>query len=86
MIEAIHEQIAVITVFDPSKKIHTMPFRIKWRGRVYHVIQLGYHHSLRQGRVLIHFYAVTTKTLSFKLRFDTESLVWTLEEISDGQP
>ncbi len=85
MIEAIGEQIAVITIYDPAKKI-TLPWRIKWRGRAYHIMKLGYHHHVRQGRVLVHYFTVSTKTLSFKLRFDTESLMWTLEEISDGQP
>lgn len=84
MTEAINEQIAVITVYDPGKK--TMPWRLKWRGRSYQVVTLGYHHRVRQGRVLLHFYTVSTKTLTFKLRFDTEALSWTLEQISDGQP
>ena len=85
MIEAINEEIAVITVYDPEKQ-RTMPWRLKWRGRSYHVVKLGYHHTVRHGRVLIHMYAVSTKTLAFKLRFDTEALTWTLEQISDGQP
>ncbi len=85
MIEAINEKIAVITVYDPTKK-GTMPWRLKWRGKVYHVLKLGYHHRVRQGRVLVHIFTVSTNTLSFKLRFDTESLLWTLEEIADGQP
>lgn len=86
MIEAINEQIAVITVYDPGLSGPSMPWRMKWRGRVYCVVKLGYHHRVRQGRVLVHVFTVSTNTLSMKLRFDTESLCWTLEEISDGQP
>lgn len=86
MLEAINEHVAVLTVYDPTTKTAMKPFRIKWRGRVYHIVKLGYHHKVRQGRTVMHIFSVSTATLAFRLRFDSESLIWTLETISDGQP
>ncbi len=61
-----------------------LPAKVKWQGRVYTITKLGFHHTMRVGRVLHHIFSVATDTLFFRLNLDTETLFWTLEELSDG--
>ena len=60
------------------------PKWVKWRNRVHKIEKVGLHYTFREGRVLYHIFSVATKTLCMKLRFDTETLNWKLEETSDG--
>jgi hypothetical protein len=56
---------------------------VKRRGRIYKIDTVGYHHTVREGKTLFHIFSVTSNTLFMKLIFNTESLSWKLEEISD---
>lgn len=62
----------------------TSPKWVKWKNKVYKIEKVGLHHTFREGRVLYHIFSVATKTLFMKLKLDTETLNWKLEEISDG--
>lgn len=62
------------------------PKWIKWKNKIYKIEKIGLHHSFRQGRTLYHAYSVATSTLFFRIILDTDSLIWKLEEISDGLP
>lgn len=85
MIQKISAPVSVELVYDHRK--HTsLPRKILWDGRVFPILKLGLHHTLREGRDLHHIFSVTTQELSFRLRLDTNTLFWTLEEISDGLP
>ena len=83
MQEKIREQVSVVAVYDRDKGT-VMPRVIRWNGRLYQVTKLGYHHRVKQGQALQHIFSVATETLAFRLRHDTESLIWWLEEVSDG--
>lgn len=83
MTEAINEKVSVVTVYNRDKKT-VLPWRLKWQGRVYTITKLGYHHTTRVGRVLHHIFSVTAGSMFFRLNHDTETLSWTLEEVSDG--
>lgn len=83
MIETINEKVSVITVHSREKH-SVMPVKLRWQGRDYIINKLGYHHSVRQGRTLLHKFSVSTGTLDFRLSLDTETLGWVLEEVSDG--
>lgn len=83
MIQKISAPVSVQTVFDHRKRTIT-PRQILWDGRIFRIAQVGLHHTFREGRTLFHIFSVTAQGLSFRLRLDTESLFWTLEEISDG--
>ena len=48
------------------------------------ITKLGFHHTVRVGRVLHHIFSVATESMFFRLNLDTETLSWTLEEVSDG--
>ncbi len=76
MAEAIDEKVTV--------GMSDFPKWVKWRARVHKIEKVGLHYTFREGRVLYHIFSVSTKTLAMKLRFDTETLGWRLEEVSDG--
>ena len=82
MQEKIQERVSVVAVYD--REAGAMPRVIRWNGRLYQVTKLGYHHKVKQGQALQHIFSVATETLAFRLRHDTESLIWWLEEVSDG--
>lgn len=81
--EIIDEKVAVITVYDRNNGL-TMPVKMKWQGRVYPLRKLGYHHKTKQGQTLIHIYSVSNRELAFRLELNTDNLIWTLKEVSDG--
>ena len=83
MIAAIHEPISVVAIYDRVRNEVT-PWRIKWQGRVYTISKIGFHHTIHEGRILQHIFSVTDGNTAFKLKHDTETLHWTLEEVSDG--
>ncbi len=83
MLEKIHERVPVIFFFDPFTK-RKWPAKLLWRGRAYTIKKLGMHYKVREGRTLIHIFTVSTDTLDFKLRLDTEELTCVVEEVTDG--
>lgn len=83
MTHHIREYVDVVTIYNHMKKV-VFPYKIRWRGREYKIIKLGYHHRERVGRVLFHIFHVSTSSLAFRLRFDSQGLSWMLEEVSDG--
>ena len=85
MITKINSLVFVSMGFD-SKKKKVFPKWVVWRGRLYPIIKIGFHHTYRDGRKLFHVFSVTSKNIFFKLKLDSESLHWHLEEISDGLP
>lgn len=84
MVEIIDESVSVNLLFNHLKR-SVAPTSLYWRGRRYTITQVGLHHFLREGRVLVHVFSVTDGTTFFRLRFDTELLTWKLLEIDDQQ-
>jgi len=83
MIQKISASISVELIYDHRQ--HTVtPRRLFWNGRLFRTTQLGLHHTQHQGQTLLHFFSVVSQGLFFKLKLDTDTLHWTLEEISDG--
>ncbi len=83
MNEIINEKVSVITVYDRSRGT-VIPQKIKWQGRIYDIGKIGYHHKVKEGNKLFHIFSVCNETIAFKLRLDTDTLQWVLEEVSDG--
>jgi len=83
--ELINEKISVITSYNRETGI-IMPKKIRWQGRDYLINRLTYYHRARMGRVLLHIFHVTDGQLDFRLQLNSENLIWTLEEICDGNP
>ena len=76
MTESINEKVKV--------GMSDSPKWVEWKGRVHKIEKVGLHYTFREGRVLYHIFSVSTKTLAMKLKLDTETLGWKLEEVSDG--
>ncbi len=84
MIQSIDAPISVTLQFDHRTRKVT-PTNITWEGRQYPIIQIGLHHTYRQGRTLFHIFSVSTPTLFFRLRFNTDTLHWRVQEIADHE-
>ena len=83
MIQKLAEPISVELIFD-SRSNRIFPYRIRWRGRLYTITKVGLHHFYRVGRTLYHIFSVTDGNTFFRLKLNTDTLHWTLEEIADS--
>ena len=83
MLEKINEKVAIITKYEPYGK-GVMPMRMRWQGRYYNFVKLGYYHKRREGRAIMHVYDVSDGQSDFRLVCNPEDLHWSLEEVSDG--
>jgi len=83
MNEMINEKVSVISSYDRMKGF-VMPKKMRWQGKDYILIKLTYHHKIREGRNIQHIFHVTDGSMDFRLRLDSETLHWTLEEVTDG--
>lgn len=81
--EAINEKVSVISKYDRMTGV-VMPVKLQWQGTVRTITKLGYHHIKREGRKLLHIFTVSDASLAYYLSLDTETLHWTLMEVSDG--
>lgn len=80
MPESIDESVSVALVSNHAT--HTvLPYSIQWRGRSYKIQNVGLHHTVREGRVLLHMFSVTDGNTFFRLQFNTETLGWRLLEV-----
>lgn len=83
MIQKILAPISVQLVYD--HRLHTVsPRQIFWDGKSIRIAKVGMHHTIREGRTLFHIFSVISDNLFFRLKLDTDTLFWTLEEIADG--
>ncbi|MBI5044373.1 MAG: hypothetical protein HZC02_00395 [Candidatus Levybacteria bacterium] len=78
------EKASVITVYDAING-KTFPWRIKWRGRIYTITQIGNHHTLAHGNTLHHIFSVVADSMYLRLNLNTNTLSWKVEEASDGE-
>lgn len=74
--EQIDEQVSV-------NLLNSTPKVLSWRGRQY-PLQVGLHHTTREGRTLCHIFSVTDGNTFFKLQFNTETLSWRLLNVQPG--
>lgn len=83
MTEKINERVDVITIYRKAGAI-VMPYKLRWNGREYKITTLGYHHKVKEGKTVVHVFSVSNDELAFRLRFNTDTLSWILEEVLDG--
>lgn len=83
MQEIIGEKVSIVMIYDRTRA-SVMPVRMKWQGKYYPISTLGYHHKYKKGTTLIHIFSVSNDSMAFRLALDTDTLYWTLEEVSDG--
>ncbi len=85
MIERIDEPISVATIYSADKR-RTMPWILGWKNKRLRVTEVGFHHYFKEGKKVIHIFdVIADNSLHMRLAYDTSSLNWTLETISDGQ-
>lgn len=75
--EELNDPISVLAKFDKGV---IQPVIVRWRGRRYWVQKLNLHHTARQGRDLLHYFAVTTEVGDCTLTYSQDELRWTLLE------
>lgn len=83
MAEKINEKVSVISVFDAATN-KNLPFRLKWRGRVYPVTEVTLHNAHQDGSTLYHFFSVASHDLYIRLKFNSKTLQWFIEEVKDA--
>lgn len=85
MIQRITEPVSVITSYNAMTRT-VRPISLEWSRRTYPVTQVGLRHTYRDGATRHHVFSVVGGSLFFRLNLNTDTLHWTLEEVSDGLP
>ncbi len=80
MAESIDESVSV-NLLSNHMTHSASPSSLYWHGRRYTLTHIGLHHTVQEGRTLIHIFSATDGVTFFKLKFDTETLEWRLLEI-----
>lgn len=83
MLEMINERVSVITKYDRTTGT-VMPVKVRWQAKDYVMQKLGYYHKVREGRTMQHIFHVTDGAIDFRLKHDSDTLHWILEQVSDG--
>jgi hypothetical protein len=85
VIQQINQPIEVIAAHK-AEGVKLIPRLMVWNGRVYKFTRIGFRHPTSKGNRTIHILTVSDEATTYRLEFDSESLLWTLREISDGLP
>lgn len=64
--------------------VDSIPKYMIWKGRNYTINKIGLHHHFTEGKTLYHVFSVVSGTVFLRLRLDTGSLLWKLEEFNDA--
>ncbi len=80
MYEEVHEQISVAVCFKKGTKPKITSF--VWRENRYDVEEVHLVSRARKGRECVWIFNVSTKSSAFKIRLDTDTLSWYLEELT----
>lgn len=84
MIQVLSAPVSVSVFFDHKARTFRLK-RVIFDGTEYKVKQIGYHMTHREGRILYHLFYVASDSMFLKLKFNTENLQWTLEELHDHE-
>lgn len=79
MYDTIHEKISVVAEFTGAQ-ITIKSFT--WKEHLYDVLAVNLKVKANHGEEVVWLFSVSTATAAFKLRFDTGSLQWYLEELT----
>lgn len=71
-------------LFYSDIKRRIFPYSLTYRQQTYKIDHLGLHHTSRTGQTLFHIFSVSSGHLFFRLKLNTNNLLWTLEEVADG--
>ena len=73
------ETISVIASFGRSHRIK--PVRFNWSGKLFEIKEITYTWKTEEGKKNIHHFSVTDGRTLYELTFDTDSLMWRLENL-----
>lgn len=73
------ETISVIASFGLPYRIR--PVRFNWSGRLFEIKEITYTWKTKEGRKNIYHFSVTDGGSLYELTFDTDSLIWKLENL-----
>jgi hypothetical protein len=73
------ETINVIASFGQPYRIR--PVRFDWSGRLFEIKEITYTWKTKEGLKNIYHFSVTDGGSLYELTFDTDSLVWRLENL-----
>jgi hypothetical protein len=73
------ETISVIASFGRSHRIK--PVRFNWSGKFFEIKEITYTWKTEEGKKNIHHFSVTDGRTLYELTFDTNSLLWRLENL-----
>lgn len=79
MYQFIGEPIDVVVAFKGRK---VEPVSFVWGNREYRVERVNLVHAERRGREKFYIFSVSDQANAFRLRFSTETMKWTLEEMA----
>ncbi|MEI6691033.1 MAG: hypothetical protein WCL07_04800 [bacterium] len=62
------------------------PISLIWSGSTYPILKVGLHHRTYKGETLAHVFSVVGNNIFFRIELNTDTLLWRLQEVSDGEP
>ena len=78
MFQSIKEKIAVLGVYDKGTFV---PKKFKWHTREYKVEEITIASDIKDGGVRKRIYSVLSQGQLYRLSFNREGEIWSLEEI-----
>lgn len=75
----IGETISVTAYFGLPYKIK--PVRFRWSRRLFEIKEITYTWKTKDGRKEVYHFSVTDGGSLYELTFDTDSLIWRLENL-----
>lgn len=75
----IGDAINVLASFGMPYRIK--PLKFKWSGRLFEVKEITYSWKTREGQKEIYHFSVTDGKTLYELTFDTDSLIWKIENL-----
>ncbi|MCA9378799.1 hypothetical protein KC640_00060 [Candidatus Dojkabacteria bacterium] len=80
MYDSMHTKISVVADFPGGGKVEIKHFT--WEGKKYEVEKTHLITKAHRGRETVWLFHISTQNAAFKLRLDTDSLIWYLEELT----
>jgi hypothetical protein len=76
--EPIHEQ---INTYVMTKNGQPIILAFQWKGCAYKITKNNLMTKAKKGNIPVYLFSVSNESGAYKLRFDTDTLHWWLEEI-----
>ena len=75
----IGETISVIVSFGLPYKLR--PVRFRWSGKLFDVREITYSWQTQEGKAKVYHFSVSDGKSLYELAFDTNSLIWRIENL-----